>query len=147
MAPIAATAGAAHTRILGLGSYRPSRLVPNAEVVDAIDSSDEWIQQRSGIKTRRWATPEETIQVMSVGAAREAIERAGLVPEQIDCVIDATVTHLLQPGAPIGEVASLRDRTEIRAPHGGSIVEWLVEDGDLVSPGQPLLRLHPEASL
>jgi [acyl-carrier-protein] S-malonyltransferase len=60
---------------------------------------------------------------------------------------EAAALDLLQPGAPIGEVASLRDRTEITAPHGGSIVEWLVEDGDLVSPGQPLLRLHPEASL
>jgi [acyl-carrier-protein] S-malonyltransferase len=49
----------------------------------------------------------------------------------------------LEPGAPLGDVASLRDRTEVRAPHGGQIVEWLVEDGDLVSPGQPLVRLHP----
>ncbi|HEY0643993.1 MAG TPA: acyltransferase domain-containing protein [Nocardioides sp.] len=60
---------------------------------------------------------------------------------------EAAALDLLPPGAPIGEVASLRDRTEIKAPHGGSVVEWLVEDGDLVSPGQPLLRLHPEASL
>ena len=60
---------------------------------------------------------------------------------------EAAALDLLPPGAPIGEVASLRDRTEITAPHGGSVVEWLVEDGDLVSPGQPLLRLHPEASL
>jgi [acyl-carrier-protein] S-malonyltransferase len=60
---------------------------------------------------------------------------------------EAAALDLLPPGAPIGEVSSLRDRTEITAPHGGSVVEWLVEDGDLVSPGQPLLRLHPEASL
>ena len=60
---------------------------------------------------------------------------------------EAAALDLLTPGAPIGEIASLRDRTEITAPHGGSVVEWLVEDGDLVSPGQPLLRLHPEASL
>ena len=53
---------------------------------------------------------------------------------------DATV---LEPGAPLGDIASLRDRTEVRAPHGGQVVEWLVEDGDLVSPGQPLVRLHP----
>ncbi|MDP9822490.1 [acyl-carrier-protein] S-malonyltransferase [Nocardioides massiliensis] len=45
---------------------------------------------------------------------------------------------------PIGAVQSLRDRTEVTAPHGGTVVEWLVQDGDLVSPGQPLLRLHPE---
>jgi [acyl-carrier-protein] S-malonyltransferase len=48
------------------------------------------------------------------------------------------------PESPIGSVASLRDETPVRAPYGGTIVEWLVEDGDLVSPGQPLIRLHPE---
>jgi [acyl-carrier-protein] S-malonyltransferase len=53
---------------------------------------------------------------------------------------DATV---LEPGAALGDIASLRDKTEVRAPHGGQVVEWLVEDGDLVSPGQPLVRLHP----
>jgi [acyl-carrier-protein] S-malonyltransferase len=53
---------------------------------------------------------------------------------------EATV---LEPGAALGDVASSRDRTEVRAPHGGQVVEWLVEDGDLVSPGQPLVRLHP----
>jgi [acyl-carrier-protein] S-malonyltransferase len=45
----------------------------------------------------------------------------------------------------IGAVAGLRDETPVLAPHGGTVVEWLVHDGDLVSPGQPLLRLHPEA--
>lgn len=91
--------GAPHAAILGVGAYRPSRVVPNAEVVEAIDSSDEWIQQRSGIKQRRWAAPDETIQVMSVAAARAAIERSGISPEQIDCVIVATVSHMLQTPA------------------------------------------------
>jgi [acyl-carrier-protein] S-malonyltransferase len=59
---------------------------------------------------------------------------------------EAVERDVLEPGVVIGAVASLRDRTEITAPHGGSVVEWLVEDGDLVSPGQPLLRLHPEGS-
>ena len=99
MAPIAATTGPAHTRIMGMGSYRPRRLVPNSEVVDAIASSDEWIQQRSGIKTRRWAGPEESVQMMSVEASRIAIERAGLEVGQIDCVVVATVSHLLQTPA------------------------------------------------
>jgi [acyl-carrier-protein] S-malonyltransferase len=56
----------------------------------------------------------------------------------------AEALDVLTAGATIGEVASLRDRTTITAAHGGEIVEWLVHDGDLVSPGQPLLRLHPE---
>ena len=59
---------------------------------------------------------------------------------------EALEHDVLVPGAVIGAVASLRDRTDITAPHGGSVVEWLVEDGDLVSPGQPLIRLHPEGT-
>lgn len=51
----------------------------------------------------------------------------------------------LAPRTTVGSVQSTRDETAVLAPHGGTIVEWLVEDGDLVSPGQPLLRLHPEA--
>jgi [acyl-carrier-protein] S-malonyltransferase len=56
---------------------------------------------------------------------------------------EAAESDLLAPGAALGDVASSRDRTEVKAPHGGTVVEWLVEDGDLVSPGQPLVRLHP----
>lgn len=59
---------------------------------------------------------------------------------------EAVERDALEPGVVIGAVASLRDRIDVSAPHGGSVVEWLVEDGDLVSPGQPLLRLHPEGS-
>jgi 3-oxoacyl-[acyl-carrier-protein] synthase-3 len=99
MAALSGATGAAHARILGVGAYRPSRVVPNSEVVDAIDSSDEWIQQRSGIRQRRFATPEETVQMMSVAASRVALERAGVSAAQIDCVVVATVSHLLQTPA------------------------------------------------
>ena len=58
---------------------------------------------------------------------------------------EAAAAAVLSAGSAIGDVASLRDRTPVAAAHGGQVVEWLVEDGDLVSPGQPLLRLHPEA--
>ncbi|HSI92659.1 MAG TPA: acyltransferase domain-containing protein [Jiangellaceae bacterium] len=50
----------------------------------------------------------------------------------------------LAAGAVVGTVRSLRDTLQVAAPHGGTIVEWLVEDGDPVAPGQPLVRLHPE---
>ena len=99
MTTIKALEGAPHAAVLGIGAYRPVRSVPNSEVIDAIDSSDEWIQQRSGIKARRWAGPEESVQMMSVAASRIAIERAGLDPKQIDCVVVATVSHLLQTPA------------------------------------------------
>jgi 3-oxoacyl-[acyl-carrier-protein] synthase III len=98
MATLNATTGS-HAAILGIGSYRPRRVVPNSDIVEAIDSSDEWIQQRSGIKARRFAEPDETVQMMSVAASRQALERAGLAAEQIDVVIVATVSHLLQTPA------------------------------------------------
>lgn len=59
---------------------------------------------------------------------------------------EAVDGDLLPAGAAIGDVASSRDRITVSTAHGGQIVEWLVEDGDPVSPGQPLLRLHPEGS-
>src|SRR3546814_2726223 len=73
-----------HARLLGVGAYRPERVVPNSELVEAIDSSDEWIQQRSGIVSRRFAGPEETVRTMSVAASAQALEAAGVEAEQID---------------------------------------------------------------
>ncbi len=99
MTTLNAPSGAPHAAILGVGAYRASRVIPNAEVIEAIDSSDEWIQQRSGIKQRRWATPEETVQMMAVGASRKALEHAGIDARQIDCVVVATVSHMLQTPA------------------------------------------------
>ena len=55
----------------------------------------------------------------------------------------AGVGDPLDPGAVIGTVDTLRDSTPVEAPHGGTVVEWLAHDGDPVSPGQPLVRLHP----
>ncbi|MEJ7707632.1 MAG: acyltransferase domain-containing protein [Nocardioidaceae bacterium] len=59
--------------------------------------------------------------------------------------LDTPVDGQLPAGIAVGEVSNLRGTTAVLAPHGGTIVEWIVEDGDLVSPGQPLIRLHPES--
>ena len=67
--------GAAHARIFGVGGYRPERVVPNSEIVDRIDSSDQWIRERSGIVSRRWAAPDESVVDMAEAAAREALDR------------------------------------------------------------------------
>jgi 3-oxoacyl-[acyl-carrier-protein] synthase III len=96
---IQSTTGAPYSRIYGVGAYRPSRVVPNSEIVEAIDSSDEWIQQRSGIKERRWATEDETVLSMALAAGRQALERAGVDARQVDCVVVATVSHLVQTPA------------------------------------------------
>lgn len=93
------------SRILGLGCYRPTRVVGNDEIIENIDSSDQWIRTRSGIESRRWANDDETVVAMSVAAAGKALADAGLQPEQVDCVIVATVTHLYQTPSAAVEIA------------------------------------------
>ncbi|MCW2810811.1 MAG: 3-oxoacyl-(acyl-carrier-protein) synthase [Friedmanniella sp.] len=98
--------GAPASAILGVGGYRPRRVVTNAEICELIDSSDEWIRTRSGITERRWASEDETVKMMSIEAARKALGRAGIEPGQIDTVIVATVTHLHQTPAIATTIAS-----------------------------------------
>ncbi|SCD85817.1 3-oxoacyl-[acyl-carrier-protein] synthase-3 [Streptomyces sp. DvalAA-14] len=104
-AEITVPAGARHTRILGVGAYRPRRIVDNDEVCRYIDSSDEWIRSRTGIRTRRWAGPDETLGAMAEQAASKAIAAAGLTPDDITCIIAATFTHLMQTPAIATEIA------------------------------------------
>ena len=100
------TPGGRYSAILGVGGYRPRRVVDNAEICTMIDSTDEWIRTRSGIIERRWASDDETIQMMSVAAARKALDRAGIEAGQIDTVIVSTVTHLYQTPAVATTIAS-----------------------------------------
>jgi 3-oxoacyl-[acyl-carrier-protein] synthase-3 len=97
--------GAAHARILSVGGYRPSRVVTNEEICERIDSSDQWIRERSGIESRRWAAPDESVIDMSVAAAGKAIAQAGIEPAQVGAVIVATVTHPLQTPSAAAAVA------------------------------------------
>ncbi len=85
--------GVDHAAILGVGAHRPSRVVTNDDVCEHIDSSDEWIRQRTGIEERRWAARDVSVVDMGLAAGREAVEAAGLVPADIDTVITATVSH------------------------------------------------------
>lgn len=91
--------GPRHARIHGVGGYRPERVVTNEEICQWIDSSDEWIRQRSGIVERRFARPDETVIDMAEAAARDAIAMAGITPEQIGVVLMATVSHPYQTPA------------------------------------------------
>ncbi len=79
-------------RILGTGRYLPERVVTNDELTKYMDTSDEWIQQRTGIKERRYAKENENTSDLGVKAAQKAIEKAGLKPEDIDFVIFATLS-------------------------------------------------------
>ena len=86
-------AGAKHARIYSVGSYRPSRVLTNAEVCELIDSSDEWIRERSGITERRWAGEGESVVYMAAEAAKVAIERAGISASDVGLIMLATVSH------------------------------------------------------
>lgn len=94
--PITASKGSPYARVEGIGAAIPSRVVDNAEMCTYIDSSDEWIQQRTGIVERRWVGEGENVETLSLDAARRAIEHAGLTPADIDAVIISTVSHLVQ---------------------------------------------------
>ncbi|MFJ8478334.1 beta-ketoacyl-ACP synthase III [Kitasatospora sp. NPDC094011] len=100
--PLRAPAPVGGARILGVGAYRPSRVVDNHELAPAIDSSDEWIRRRSGIATRRFAAPDETLVAMAAAASLKALAHAGVEPQSVDTVILATMSHLEQspPAAP-----------------------------------------------
>jgi len=84
------------SRISGLGVYRPTTVVTNAEICENIESSDEWIQDRSGIIERRHAPADVTIIDMAVSAAEKAIANAGLTAADIDNVIVSTISHPYQ---------------------------------------------------
>ncbi|HSF26461.1 MAG TPA: beta-ketoacyl-ACP synthase III [Actinomycetes bacterium] len=103
--PITTSEGARYARVLGVGGYRPARVVTNHEIVDNIDSSDQWIRERSGIVSRRWAAPDESVIDMSVAAAGKALANAGVAPDQVGFVLLATVTHPYQTPSAAAEVA------------------------------------------
>lgn len=101
------------SRILSVGSYRPSRIVPNSEIVDRIESSDEWIRERSGIESRRFASKEETVIAMSKAASEQALKRAGIAMSEVDAVIMATVSYPYQ--TPSGATELIRELGNPRA--------------------------------
>ncbi|BBU61867.1 3-oxoacyl-[acyl-carrier-protein] synthase 3 [Methylosinus sp. C49] len=78
--------------VVGLGSYLPSRILTNEELAAKVDTSDEWITQRTGIKERHIAAPGETTSMLGEKAARAALADAGLGPADIDLVIVGTST-------------------------------------------------------
>ncbi|QNE46988.1 ketoacyl-ACP synthase III [Glaciihabitans sp. INWT7] len=88
--------GAQFTRIYSYGAARGDRVVPNEELIGPIDSSDEWIQQRTGIVTRTRASANILAVDLATDAAREAIEKSGVAADQIDLVIIATISNVQQ---------------------------------------------------
>lgn len=127
MPPAGTLTGIAQRYFKGLGM--------NVEMF-ALKAPDQIDEARAFCDKHGEASPIETQPTwrMVVAPAKGTFQ---VSPEVVDAAF-------LDPGAAIGDITSLRDRISVTAAHGGQVVEWLVEDGDLVAPGQPLLRLHPE---
>lgn len=96
-----------HARILGIGGARGDLVVPNDDIVGPIDSSDEWIRQRTGIVTRRRASADVGVADLAAAAAEDALKAAGLTGADLGAVIVSTVTHFEQTPS---LAASLADR-------------------------------------
>ena len=78
--------------IVGSGAYMPEKVVTNDDFAQSVDTSDEWIVQRTGIRERRVVAPGEATLAMATKASRDALAVAGLSPEDIDLIIVATIT-------------------------------------------------------
>lgn len=85
-------APATRSVILGTGSALPAKRVSNAELAETVDTSDEWITERTGIKFRHIASPEETTSTLAINAANAALDAAGLDGKDIDLIVLATAT-------------------------------------------------------
>ena len=81
-----------YSTIAGTGGYLPERVMTNKEFEKIVDTSDEWIRERSGIKRRHIAAEGETTSDMGIAAARKAMEAAGVEPGEVDLIIVATTT-------------------------------------------------------
>ncbi|HBM16473.1 MAG TPA: 3-oxoacyl-ACP synthase [Lentisphaeria bacterium] len=79
-------------RITGIGSYAPDRILTNQDLEKMVETSDDWITTRTGIKERRIAKDDETTSDMGTNAARKAMEMAGVAPDEIDLIVFATIT-------------------------------------------------------
>ena len=88
-----------YASLKSIGAYAPSRILSNLDLEKMVDTTDEWIEKRTGIKERRIASEEEATSDLGVKAAQIAIERSGIAKEEIDLIICATLSpdHLCMP--------------------------------------------------
>src|SRR5215471_18399005 len=110
------------SKIAGIGMYVPQHVVSNNDLTKYMDTSDAWIQERTGIKERRFASrTAETTTTMAVEAAKIAIERAGITPADVDFIVFATLSPdyyfpgcgvLLQRALKMREIGALDVRNQ-----------------------------------
>lgn len=102
-----------NSKIIGLGHYVPDNVVTNDDLSKMMDTNDEWIQERTGIKERRWAieNDEDTTSAMGVKAAKIAIERAGIDKDDIDFIVFATLSpdmYFPGPGVQVQQALDIK---------------------------------------
>lgn len=128
------------SKIAGIGMYVPEKVMTNHDMTRYMDTSDEWIQERTGIKERRFAhRTEETTSTMAAEAAKMAIERAGLQPADIDFIVFATLSPdyffpgcgvLIQRMLKMKEVGALDVRNQCSGfVYGISIADQFIKSG------------------
>ena len=99
------------SRILSVGAFRPNNLVNNEELAGPIDSSDEWIQQRTGIVTRQRAEADISLYDMALSAGKQAIDRAGIKASELDAILVSTVTFPYPTGSAAALIAGALEIT------------------------------------
>ena len=107
MAKLSQSTPVAFSKIYSLGAARGDLTVTNDEIAGPINSSDEWITQRTGIITRKRASKDRSLMDMAVEASNEAIKKAGIAPSEIEAVIFSTITHPYQTPSAAALLAEL----------------------------------------
>ena len=129
-----------NTKIAGIGMYVPPNIFTNNDLKKYMDTTDEWIQERTGIKERRYADrTQETTTTMAVAAAKIAIERAGITPQDIDFIVFATLSPdyyfpgcgvLLQRAMKMKEIGALDIRNQCSGfVYGLSVADQFIKTG------------------
>ena len=124
-----------NSKIIGLGHYVPENIVTNDDLSKIMDTTDEWIQERTGIKERRWAKPGDGQSTFTMGleAAKKAISNAGIEKEDIDLIVFATLSpdyYFPGPGVQIQEALEIDTvaALDIRAQCSGFVYSISVAD-------------------
>jgi len=124
-----------NSKIIGLGHYVPENIVTNDDLSKIMDTTDEWIQERTGIKERRWAKPGDGQSTFTMGleAAKKAISNSGIQKEEIDLIVFATLSpdyYFPGPGVQVQEALEIDTvaALDIRAQCSGFVYSISVAD-------------------
>ena len=135
-------------QLIATGGAIPGRTVTNEDLSRMVDTSDEWITSRTGIRTRHWCTEDESAATLAIAAARQALDRSGLAPADIACCVcatlsapDATPSVACQVQAALG-LPENRPALDINAACSGFVYGTAVARGLMATLGGRLSLIH-----